>query len=113
MISDQSPKRYKKTHWIDFMGIKVPVFMGSEVLARKLDMAVVYLHVEKVKRGHYSATLINISDNPKEEPEFAITKEYVSLLEKQIREKPEYYLWTHKRWKHRNRPITEDSVVID
>lgn len=113
MISDQSPKRYKKTHWIDFMGIKVPVFVGSEVLARKLDMAVVYLHVEKVKRGHYAATLINISDNPREEPEFAITKEYIRLLERQIREKPEYYLWTHKRWKHRNRPITEDSVVID
>lgn len=113
MIADQSPKRFKKTHWIDFMGIKAPVFIGSEVLARKLDMAVVYLNVEKVKRGHYAATLINISDNPRQEPEFAITKEYIKLLERQIHNDPQYYLWTHKRWKHRNRPITNDSIVID
>lgn len=113
MIADQSPKRFKKTHWIDFMDIKVPVFIGSEVLARKLDLAVIYLKVEKVKRGHYTATLINIADHPQKEPYFAITKKYIRLLEEQIKNDPQYYLWTHKRWKHRNKPITKDSVVIN
>lgn len=113
MVADQSPKRYKKTHWIEFMGIKAPVFIGSEILARKLDLAVIYLKVEKVKRGHYSATLVNITDNPQEEPEFSITKKYIRLLENQIKKDPQFYLWTHKRWKHRNRPITQNSVVIE
>ncbi len=53
MIADQSPKLSRAKHWIDFMGIRVPVFEGSDRLARKLDMNVLYLHVEKTARGHY------------------------------------------------------------
>ncbi len=113
MISDQSPKRATKAHWINFMGHRVPVFMGSEFMARKLDLAVVYLHVEKVKRGHYEATLKTITDFPQEEPKFEITKKYISYLEQQIKNDPQYYLWTHKRWKHRDKPIDPKSVVIN
>lgn len=113
MVADQSPKINRAKHWMDFMGIKVPVFTGSEKLAKDLDMAVVYLHVEKVKRGYYKASFITITDNPKEEPDFRITKTFFQLLEQQIRKSPEYYLWTHKRWKHRNEPLPKNSLIID
>lgn len=113
MVADQSPKKNRAKYWMDFMDHKVPVFMGSEKLARELDMAVVYLHVEKVKRGHYEATLKTICDSPKELSEFEISKKYFELLESQIREKPEFYLWTHKRWKFRNGPIPANAVIID
>ncbi len=102
MISDQSPRIKNATYWTDFMDIKVPTFLGAEVLAKRLDMSVIYLQVEKVKRGHYQANLIPITENAKNCEDFYITKTYLGLLEKQIRRAPEYYLWTHRRWKHRN-----------
>lgn len=113
MIADQSPKLGRAKQWIQFMGIRVPVFDGSDRLARKLDMAVVYLHVEKVGRGYYEATLKPITEDAPNEPEHYITSKFVELLENQIRKKPEYYLWTHKRWKHRNEPIPEKAEIIN
>lgn len=113
MVADQSPKINRAKYWMDFMNIKVPVFTGSEKIAKDHDMAVVYLHVEKVKRGYYRASFITITDSPREEPDFKISKTFFALLEKQIRKAPEYYLWTHKRWKHRNERITSSEIVID
>ncbi|MGI0107106.1 lysophospholipid acyltransferase family protein [Salinimicrobium sp. WS361] len=112
LIADQSPKLSRTRAWISFMGIKSPVFMGLEKLSHTLDMAVVYLHVEKVKRGHYVASFKTISYEPTKEPDYFITRKYIELLEEQIREKPQYYLWTHKRWKHRNASIPNDAVII-
>jgi len=100
MIADQAPKGGKSKYWQKFMGRKVPVFIGSEVAAKKLDYSVVYLKIEKVKRGFYEAELISIADNPKDFKDFEITSIYIHLLENQIKQKPENYLWTHKRWKH-------------
>lgn len=111
MISDQSPKVHNSKYWTDFMGVKVPIFLGGEFLAQRLDVIVLYLHVEKVKRGHYEVTFVPISENSKEEDKFVIINKYLRLLENQIREKPEYYLWTHKRWKHRDSKIPKDAIV--
>jgi KDO2-lipid IV(A) lauroyltransferase len=111
MIADQSPRTSSYRFWTDFMGKKVPFYTGSERIATEFDMVVLYLHVEKVKRGHYKASLINISDNPAETKNNQITLEYIQHLEKQIREKPEFYLWTHKRWKHVGKEIPENAVV--
>lgn len=113
MIADQSPKMNRAKHWIKFMGIRVPVFEGSERLARKLDMSVAYLQVEKTGRGYYEAELVPITVNAQQEPEHYITKKFIELLEKQIRTRPENYLWTHKRWKHRNEPIPKDADIIN
>ncbi|MDR5590606.1 lipid A biosynthesis acyltransferase [Christiangramia sp. SM2212] len=113
MIADQSPKLSRAKHWIHFMGIRVPVFEGSDRMARKLDMAVVYLHVEKTGRGYYEATLKPITEDAPNEPKHYITEKFIELLEKQIREKPDYYLWTHKRWKHRNEPIPDNAEIIN
>lgn len=103
MVSDQSPQAHRAHYWTNFMGIKVPIFNGGEALARKTGLATVFLKVSKVKRGHYKAELILIALNGKETKENEITNKFLQLTEAQIREKPEYYLWTHKRWKHRNK----------
>lgn len=113
MIADQSPKLERAKYWTQFLGHTVPVFTGSEKLATSLDMPVVYLHVEKPKRGFYEATFITLSGNPMEEEPFKITNLYLSKLEKQIKKAPEYYLWTHKRWKHRNTPVPQDAILFN
>lgn len=99
--SDQSPRLSAAFHWAKFMGIEVPVHTGAEMLSKRYDMNLVYLNTKKVKRGHYEATLEVLSDDPKTVPNYELTDQFLKLLEAQIYEAPEYYLWTHKRWKYR------------
>ncbi|MFC0604944.1 lysophospholipid acyltransferase family protein [Winogradskyella pulchriflava] len=102
-ISDQSPKAHKAYYWNEFMGIKVPMHTGAEILAKKLDMAVVFFRVERKKRGYYELTFETITENPNEYKNYEITDIFFKKVEEQILEAPQYYLWTHKRWKHRNK----------
>lgn len=111
--SDQSPKENSAFHYTKFMGIEVPVHTGAEMLAKRYDMNVVYLNTKKVKRGHYEATLELLSDNAREIPNYEITDQFIKLLEKQIYEAPEFYLWTHKRWKHRRTDATNIREAIE
>ncbi|WP_163397254.1 lysophospholipid acyltransferase family protein [Flavobacterium fluviatile] len=101
LASDQSPKLDRIFHSNNFMGIEVPVHTGAEMLAKKYDLSVIMVKVKKVKRGFYEATFLPLADNPKDFEDFKITEMYIKEVEKQILEAPEYYLWTHKRWKHK------------
>jgi len=101
-ISDQTPKIYKAFHWNHFMGVKVPVHTGAEMLAKKLDMSVVFFGVKKIKRGYYETTFNTLAENPYDYKDYEITDAFLKLVEQQIYEAPEYYLWTHKRWKHKD-----------
>ncbi|ARV10889.1 lipid A biosynthesis acyltransferase [Gilvibacter sp. SZ-19] len=99
MLSDQTPRPTVAKHWEPFMGVEVPVFTGGEELGRRLDLVHLYLHVEKVKRGHYEARLVPL--HPKADNPYPVTRSFLDALEGQIQEAPEYYLWSHKRWKYR------------
>jgi KDO2-lipid IV(A) lauroyltransferase len=99
--SDQSPKVESAFHWQKFMGIEVPVHTGAEMLSKKYDMNIIFLKVKKVNRGYYEASFEILSENVNEVPNYEITDKFLKLVEQQIYEAPEYYLWTHKRWKHR------------
>jgi len=103
MVSDQSPQAHRAQYWSEFMGIQVPIFNGAETMARKMDLAVVFLKVSKVKRGYYQAEFIPITTSGSKTDKNQITDTFLRLTEQQIKEKPEHYLWTHKRWKHRNK----------
>ena len=100
LASDQSPKLDRIFHSMKFMGVEVPVHTGAEMLAKKYDLAVIMVKVKKIKRGFYEATFVSLADNPKEFADFEITEMYLKEVEKQILEVPEFYLWTHKRWKY-------------
>ncbi|ESU18622.1 putative lipid A biosynthesis acyltransferase [Flavobacterium cauense R2A-7] len=100
-VSDQTPVPYKTHYWQNFMGHEVPVHTGGEMLAKKTDMNVLYLKVEKLKRGHYQATFIPLGENVTNIPNYDISRDFLKEVEKQIYAAPEYYFWTHKRWKFR------------
>jgi len=101
--SDQSPQLSKTHHWGTFMGIDTPIHTGAEMLAKRFDMNVIFLKVKKVKRGYYQATFELMFDQPTAVPNYEISDEFLRRVEKQILEAPEYYLWTHKRWKHKKK----------
>ena len=99
--SDQSPKATSAHHWNSFMRIEVPIHTGAEMLAKRFDMNIIFLRTKKIKRGYYEASFEVLSENSKSVPNYEITDTFLKLVEEQIHEAPEYYLWTHKRWKHR------------
>ena len=99
-IADQSPKTRKHQYCTDFLGQNVPFFTGVERLAKAENMPVLHLIVDKVKRGHYKAHFKVITEAPNTVPNFQITDAFIHNLETQIRNAPQYYLWTHKRFKH-------------
>ena len=103
LISDQSPMVSKARYWMPFMGITVPVFTGGEYLARQGDMSVLYTRITKKKRGYYALEFIPIANRALELSENEITQRFLKLCEEQIRERPELYFWTHRRWKHRDK----------
>ena len=101
IVSDQSPMRHRTKYWRSFMGIRVPVFDSPEIIARKFDLSVVYAKIDKLKRGHYQVEFVPICSNGSATQEHEITDRFIELTEKSIRSNPAYYLWTHRRWKHR------------
>jgi KDO2-lipid IV(A) lauroyltransferase len=99
-ITDQSPQLRNAVHWCRFFGMEVPVHVGGEMLSKKIGLNMVYAKLEKVKRGHYQCTFIPVEGDIKQISNFEITDRYMQLLEEQIKQAPEFYLWTHNRFKH-------------
>ena len=99
--ADQSPNWRSKLHWTTFLNQKTAFATGFERYSKMLKMVSVYGRMEKVKRGYYQITFEVITDSPREIDEGYIMEEYARRLEDQIKEKPEFWLWSHKRWKKR------------
>ncbi|QZT39014.1 lysophospholipid acyltransferase family protein [Halosquirtibacter xylanolyticus] len=100
-VNDQTPKRENIQYWTTFLNQDTPMFLGVEKIAKKLDTVVITAEIQKPKRGHYLVKFTLITDKPKEEAPFAITEKDTRHLEEIIRRNPEYWLWSHKRWKHK------------
>lgn len=100
-LADQSPSKANLHYWTPFLNQDTAVYTGPERLARKFDLPTVFLDVVKTKRGHYEGTFRMLSEKPAGSPEFELTETYTRLMEKSILRNPAYWLWTHKRWKHK------------
>jgi len=107
IISDQSPMLNRARHWAKFMGVLVPIHVGAEEICKNTDMIPVYLKVKKTGRGYYQATFKILTEDPKEVEDYKISEAFMKEVEAAIHEAPEYYFWTHKRWKHRNKAPKE------
>lgn len=100
-INDQSPKRDNIQYWTTFLNQKTAMFLGVEKISKKLDAVVLAAEIEKTKRGYYNVRFTLITENAKHEPPYAITQKDAQHLESIIKKNPEYWLWSHKRWKHK------------
>lgn len=98
-IADQVPLWNNIHYWTDFLHHDTPVFTGTEKIARKMNFAVYYLDIQRLKRGYYQAEFKLLTEIPKEKKEFEITETYIRELEKTIQRQPAFWLWTHNRWK--------------
>lgn len=106
-ISDQTPAKGDIKFWTPFLNQDTPVFTGAEKIASKYDMAVIFFHIQKIKRGYYNLNIELLFDHTAGLPEHTITEAFTRRLEEVIREKPEYWLWSHRRWKHKRTVANE------
>jgi len=100
-VADQTPSKTNLNYWTTFLNQDSAILTGPERIAKKLDIPVVFADTIKVKRGFYTVDIILLTDKPNETPEYYITDKYTELMEKSIMRDPAYWLWTHKRWKHK------------
>tara|TARA_B100001093_G_scaffold269413_2_gene257563 strand:- start:127 stop:984 length:858 start_codon:yes stop_codon:yes gene_type:complete len=99
--ADQSPTYSKNIHWTNFLNQDTAVALGTERFSKKYNLPVVFCSINKWKRGIYSAKLSVLTENPQDTENGEITEMHTSKLENQINTQPEFWLWTHKRWKRK------------
>ena len=101
MLSDQNPPNVEKSYKTRFLNQPSAIIYGSEYFAKKYDFPVFYYVVKQTKRGYYTIEIEKITDTPTQTPHGAITEKYVRCLERDICQRPEFWLWSHRRWKHK------------
>jgi len=106
LIADQNPSNLNNVLWVNFMHRDAPFFVGLAYLAQKNKAAIVLSKIVKTSRGHYYMNMKRLCDDASTMQAEDIVRQYVAFLEEQIREQPESYMWTHRRWKH-TKPATE------
>jgi KDO2-lipid IV(A) lauroyltransferase len=99
LASDQTPTREDAKYFIEFLNQPTAVFLGVEKLTRVVNSVVIFYRIDLVKRGHYTYTFVPLVEEPEKTKPYEITEIHVRYLEQLIREKPEYWLWSHRRWK--------------
>lgn len=108
LMADQNPATPVKAYWLTFFGHKVPFYKGPEKGARAGNNAVVFVDLEKIKRGKYLVHSYLLTADPKSLTESDITQMYSDKLQESIKRSPSTYLWSHRRWRHRQ----EDFVPV-
>jgi KDO2-lipid IV(A) lauroyltransferase len=102
LAGDQSPIA-AHDYWFRFLNQEAMFYPGPAFISKRFNQPVFFQKLEKAGRGKYITTFELLCENPQEKSEKEIIKIYIDKMEKIIREKPEFYLWSHKRWK-RKRP---------
>lgn len=105
-IIDQSPSNPSRGYWTTFLNQDTCFMTGAARFAIQYDLPVLFGRIEKVKRGHYTFRLEEVPVKGLSVEE--IMEELIKRLEQQIIEKPEFWLWTHRRWKHKREPAATD-----
>ena len=100
-IADQIPAKGDINYWTSFLNQETAVYLGAEKIAVKYKMAVIFFNLQKVKRGYYRLKVELLTDDPGSLREHEITEMHVKRLEELIKEKPECWIWSHRRWKHK------------
>lgn len=101
LIADQNPPRRPDSHWFRFLNQDTLFFDGGEKLAVKCGLPVYFAHMDRVRRGYYEMTFEQIYDGTEQVAEYEITERYVRRLEAMIEARPELWMWSHRRWKHK------------
>ena len=111
LLGDQTPVKHEATYFTTFLNQPTAVFLGPEKMAKSFNCMVVFYDMRRVKRGYYKYTAVPLIDNAAETAPYEITKAHVRYLENVIKEEPQYWLWSHRRWKFKPEDI--ENAIVD
>ncbi len=106
-LMDQTPRKHEIQYWTNFLNQDTPVLTGTEKVARKLDAAVIFCHMKKIRRGYNFVEFELITGHARDTAPFEITEKATRKIEEMIIQRPELWLWSHKRWKHKREVQTQ------
>ncbi len=101
-IADQTPVRQESMFFTSFLNQHTAVFLGIEKIAKKTGHPVLFYHMNRIKRGYHEIIFKTLTEDPKSTADYEITKLHTAELERVIRQRPEFWLWSHKRWKFKS-----------
>lgn len=99
LIADQNPPLARDTNWYKFLAEETIFFEGGEKIAAKIELPIYYLYQLRTAPGRYEIRYKIVWDGKEKVEPTQITRRYVKLLEESIRNTPELWLWSHKRFK--------------
>lgn len=103
-VADQTPTYQDSDYFMNFLNQDTLVYTGTERIARLTKFPVVFCELRRKKRrGYYTCKFTTLVENPDDLPEHEITHIHNRFTEQIIREEPEFWLWTHRRWKRKRR----------
>jgi KDO2-lipid IV(A) lauroyltransferase len=100
LIADQSPGKNEIQYWTTFLTQPTPILAGPEKISKMVKGVVIFFKVSKPKRGHYHVEVVPWPGDIDSASNQEITEWHVRQLEQCIEERPELWLWSHKRWKY-------------
>ena len=101
LLADQSPVKSESNYWTTFLNQDTSVYLGPEKISIKMDYPVLFCNMQRVRRGYYEIEIEELCINPKKTTKGEITSLYLRKIEQKINNHPEFWLWTHRRWKHK------------
>jgi KDO2-lipid IV(A) lauroyltransferase len=99
IIGDQNPRRRDDKYWTIFMGVETPVAVGPERIAKLTGYPLFYVSMERLSRGRYRCVIAPLLESPYR-GEGEISQKYMSVVEENIRKQPEFWMWSHHRWRY-------------
>lgn len=100
LAADQRPANKENRYKRAFLHRPAYFFEGGEFLAKRMELPVFFGQMTKLKRGHYRFEFSPLASPPYTDAlAHSITDEFCRRLEANIRNQPDLYLWSHKRWK--------------
>lgn len=101
LLADQSPVKNEYNYWTTFLNQETAIYLGPEKISKKFNYPVLFCSMKKLKRGYYEVFIEELCTNPKKTTKGKITSLYLRKMEEKINEQPQYWLWSHNRWKHK------------
>lgn len=100
IVADQTPSDTDNCYWTYFLNQQTPIFLGTEKIAKHFETSVAFLNVERTRRGFIEFEFVILAESCSDMKEYEITELHTRYLENKIKAKPEFWLWSHRRWKH-------------
>lgn len=95
-LADQLPKEQYVRHFSRLLGIKSKVITGTEAIVKRYGLPVYNHRMIKTGSGRYKNIISRLE--PTGDGDWPLTDAYNSALDAQLREQPEFWLWSHDRW---------------